>query len=405
MKEININHTRSKIPSLAIVVPCYNEKEAFPYCLEGLTTVLQNLLAKEKIARNSYILFVDDGSKDNTWEQIKSTSQEKSFVRGLKLSRNRGHQIALLAGLANADTDVTVSIDADLQDDIGCIEKMIDKYNEGFEIVYGVRDNRSSDSVFKRATANKFYSLMSGLGVNQVPNHADFRLLSRTALTALKDFKEQNLYLRGLIPLLGYKSSSVYYSRDERVAGESKYPLKKMVALALEGITSLTITPLRMIAAAGVATCLLSSLAAIYAFIEKLLGNTVAGWTSVMIAIFFLGGVQMLSLGIIGEYVGKIYMESKSAQIFYRRGSKTRNERRAMNTEDERMTSYSKKIIAMFYLAAIFLVYSPTIIFSYAFSDDWSTLSDVFSGKALRFNGICNPADPCMPLPDDLPLR
>lgn len=219
MKEININHTRSKIPSLAIVVPCYNEKEAFPYCLEGLTTVLQNLLEKEKIARNSYILFVDDGSKDNTWEQIKSTSQEKSFVRGLKLSRNRGHQIALLAGLANADTDVTVSIDADLQDDIGCIEEMIDKYNEGFEIVYGVRDNRSSDSVFKRATANKFYSLMSGLGVNQVPNHADFRLLSRTALTALKDFKEQNLYLRGLIPLLGYKSSSVYYSRDERVAG------------------------------------------------------------------------------------------------------------------------------------------------------------------------------------------
>ncbi|EPT7106693.1 glycosyltransferase family 2 protein [Klebsiella michiganensis] len=317
MKEININHTRSKIPSLAIVVPCYNEKEAFPYCLEGLTTVLQNLLEKEKIARNSYILFVDDGSKDNTWEQIKSTSQEKSFVRGLKLSRNRGHQIALLAGLANADTDVTVSIDADLQDDIGCIEKMIDKYNEGFEIVYGVRDNRSSDSVFKRATANKFYSLMSGLGVNQVPNHADFRLLSRTALTALKDFKEQNLYLRGLIPLLGYKSSSVYYSRDKRVAGESKYPLKKMVALALEGITSLTITPLRMIAAAGVATCLLSSLAAIYAFIEKLLGNTVAGWTSVMIAIFFLGGVQMLSLGIIGEYVGKIYMESKNRPKYF----------------------------------------------------------------------------------------
>ena len=309
MKEININNARSQIPSLAIVVPCYNEKDAFPYCLEGLTTILKNLLAKEKIARNSYILFVDDGSKDNTWEQIKSTSQEKSFIRG--------HQIALLAGLANADTDVTVSIDADLQDDIGCIEKMIDKYNEGFEIVYGVRDNRSSDSVFKRATANKFYSLMSGLGVNQVPNHADFRLLSRTALTALKDFKEQNLYLRGLIPLLGDKSSSVYYSRDERGAGESKYPLKKMVALALEGITSLTITPLRMIAAAGVITCLLSSLAAIYAFIEKILGNTVAGWTSVMIAIFFLGGVQMLSLGIIGEYVGKIYMESKNRPKYF----------------------------------------------------------------------------------------
>ena len=266
MKEININRTRSEIPSLAIVVPCYNEKDAFPYCVEGLATVLKNLLAKEKIARNSYILFVDDGSKDNTW------------------------------------------------DDISCIEKMIDKYNEGFEIVYGVRDNRSSDSVFKRTTANKFYSLMSRLGVNQVPNHADFRLLSRTALTALKDFKEQNLYLRGLIPLLGYKSTRVYYSRDERVAGESKYPLKKMVALALEGITSLTITPLRMIAATGITTCLLSTIAAIYALIEKIQG-----------------------------------------------------------------------VIATLYLAAIFLVYSPTIIFSYAFSDDWSTLSDVFSGKGSPF--------------------
>ncbi|CAI0714746.1 Uncharacterized glycosyltransferase ykoT [Serratia quinivorans] len=307
----------SKIPSLAIVVPCYNEKSAFPYCLDGLTKVLSSLISKGKISDNSYIFFVDDGSKDNTWEQIKSASIKSSFVRGLKLSRNRGHQIALMAGLSNTDTDITVSIDADLQDDIGCIEIMVDKYNEGFEIVYGVRNNRDSDSAFKRTTANKFYSLMAKLGVNQVPNHADFRLLSRTALDALNKFKEQNIYLRGMIPLLGYKSTKVYYCREERVAGESKYPLKKMVSLALEGITSLTITPLRMIAVAGIVTCLLSSIAAIYAVIDKIQGNTVAGWTSVMIAIFFLGGVQMLSLGIIGEYIGKIYMESKNRPKFF----------------------------------------------------------------------------------------
>jgi glycosyltransferase involved in cell wall biosynthesis len=307
----------SKIPSLAIVVPCYNEKSAFPYCLDGLTKVLSSLISKGKISDNSYIFFVDDGSKDNTWEQIKSASIKSSFVRGLKLSRNRGHQIALMAGLSNTDTDITVSIDADLQDDIGCIEIMVDKYNEGFEIVYGVRNNRDSDSAFKRTTANKFYSLMAKLGVNQVPNHADFRLLSRTALNALNKFKEQNIYLRGMIPLLGYKSTKVYYCREERVAGESKYPLKKMISLALEGITSLTITPLRMIAVAGIVTCLLSSIAAIYAVIDKIQGNTVAGWTSVMIAIFFLGGVQMLSLGIIGEYIGKIYMESKNRPKFF----------------------------------------------------------------------------------------
>ena len=264
MNEINMDIMKSKSPSLAIVVPCYNEKDAFPFCLDGLTSVLSNLISKGKISDKSYILFVDDGSRDDTWEQIKAASCKNSFVRGLKLSRNRGHQIALMAGLSNADTDVTVSIDADLQDDISCIEKMIDKYHEGFEIVYGVRDTRDSDSVFKRTTANKFYSLMSWLGVNQVPNHADFRLLGRTALSALNKFKEQNVYLRGLIPLLGYKSTNVYYSRDERVAGESKYPLKKMLSLALEGITSLTITPLRMIAMAGIVTCLISSIAAIY---------------------------------------------------------------------------------------------------------------------------------------------
>lgn len=316
----------SKAPSLAIVVPCHNEEDAFPYCLEALNSVLSNLISKEKISNNSYILFIDDGSKDNTWKQIQVASKNNPSIQGIKLSRNQGHQMALMAGLLHTDTDITVSIDADLQDDINCIEKMVDAYSNGCEIVYGVRNNRDCDSIFKRLTANKFYSIMAGLGVNQVPNHADFRLLSRTALKALNEFKEQNIYLRGLIPLLGYKSTCVYYSRNKRVAGESKYPLKKMLSLAVEGITSLSITPLRIIAVAGFATCLISLIVAIYAITAKMQGNTVNGWASVMIAIFFLGGVQMLSLGVIGEYVGKIYMESKKRPKFFIEESTTKQD-------------------------------------------------------------------------------
>ncbi|HCT2400574.1 TPA: glycosyltransferase family 2 protein [Klebsiella pneumoniae] len=304
-------------PSLAIVVPCYNEQEAFPFCLEKLSNVLNLLIARNKINNNSYLLFVDDGSRDNTWAQIKDASTAYHYVRGIKLSRNKGHQIALMAGLRSVDTDVTISIDADLQDDVNCIEKMIDAYSQGYDIVYGVRCNRDSDTFFKRTTANAFYAIMSHMGVNQTPNHADYRLLSNRALEALKQYKEQNIYLRGLVPLVGYPSIEVQYSREERIAGESKYPIKKMLALALEGITSLSVTPLRIIAMTGFITCIISTIAAIYALIQKTTGTTVEGWTSVMIAIFFLGGVQMLSLGIIGEYVGKIYIETKNRPKYF----------------------------------------------------------------------------------------
>jgi len=282
-----------------------------------LTDIIKNLIAQNKINENSYVLYADDGSKDNTWNIIEQESIVNIHAKGLKLSRNRGHQIALLAGLQHADSDLTISIDADLQDDCTVIEKMVDEYHNGCHIVYGVRNDRSTDSTFKRRTAEYFYACMKWMGVQQVPNHADFRLLSNTAKNALLEFGEQNLYLRGLVPLIGFKDAKIYYSRAARLAGESKYPLKKMLALAIEGITSLTITPLRIIAAAGFIISILSTLVALYSIFEKIVGNTVEGWTSVMIAIFFLGGVQMLSLGIIGEYVGKIYIESKKRPKYF----------------------------------------------------------------------------------------
>ncbi|WP_241722193.1 glycosyltransferase family 2 protein [Raoultella sp. HC6] len=306
-----------KQPKLAIVVPCYNEEAVFSQCLSVLRGVIAELISATLIAEDSYILFVDDGSRDSTWQLIAQASMDLSMVRGVKLSRNRGHQIALLAGLEAAEADITVSIDADLQDDTAVIALMVKEYLNGNEIVYGVRNDRTSDSPFKRKTASLFYGCMKWMGVQQVPQHADFRLLSNRAKKALLSFKEQNLYLRGLVPLIGYRSTQVAYSRTVRVAGESKYPLKKMIALAIEGITSLTITPLRIIAVLGFAISILSACAALYALFEKFTGNTVEGWTSVMIAIFFLGGVQMLSLGIIGEYVGKIYMESKGRPKYF----------------------------------------------------------------------------------------
>lgn len=308
---------RKDKPSLAIVVPCYNESEVFGYCLNALTDILKDLISKNEIKSNSYVLFIDDGSKDDTWQQIEQASNASNLVRGIKLSRNKGHQIALLAGLYSVDADVSISIDADLQDDTNCIYEMLDKYMQGNEIVYGVRNDRTTDTIFKRGTAGLFYTLMTKLGVEQTENHADYRLLSSRALDALKQYKEQNVYLRGMIPLIGFKSDKVYYTRSERIAGESKYPLKKMLALALEGITSLSITPLRLISVIGFLICLLSALAGIYVLVDKLLGNTVEGWTSLMIAIFFLGGVQMLSLGVIGEYIDKIYIESKNRPKFF----------------------------------------------------------------------------------------
>lgn len=304
-------------PKLDILVPCYNEEDVFSYCLTELQGVLNNLITQGMIVSHSSITFIDDGSRDMTWNLISEASCQSSSIKGIKLSCNRGHQIALLAGLNESDADIIISIDADLQDDTSVIEKMVRCYLDGYDIVYGVRSDRKTDTGFKRHTAEFFYRTMNWMGVKQIPNHADYRLLSRRALDALLEYKEQNLYIRGLVPLVGFKSNKIFYSRAARLAGESKYPLKKMLGLAVEGITSLTVTPLRTIAALGFGISFFSVFAALYALIEKFSGNTVEGWTSVMIAIFFLGGVQMLSLGVIGEYIGKIYMETKERPKYF----------------------------------------------------------------------------------------
>jgi len=308
---------KETIPSLALIVPCYNESDIFKHSLNILKNFLNCLVEEKKIRENSYILFIDDGSEDDSWQQIILASRELSCVRGIKLSRNCGHQVALIAGLSSVDTDICISIDADLQDDIQCIDKMVEKYKQGFEIVYGVRKDRSTDTVFKRGTATLFYQLMEKMGVEQIANHADYRLLSYRALQSLLKFKERNIYIRGLIPLLGYKQARVYYTRSERLAGESKYPLKKMLGLALEGITSFSIIPLRIICFIGFITCFISLIAIGYILTEKMMGYVVQGWASVLISIFFLGGVQLFSLGIIGEYIGKIYMEVKKRPKFF----------------------------------------------------------------------------------------
>lgn len=307
----------NKIASLAIVVPCYNEQEVFSLTVNVLSQLLVKLINNGKINHKSYLLFIDDGSKDNTWNLIKQAATDNQHIRGIKLSRNKGHQIALLAGLSHADTDMTISIDADLQDDPLVIEKMVDLYYQGNEIVYGVRNSRETDSYFKRNTAQFFYRIMGAMGVEQVYNHADYRLLDRRALNALLQFNEANLYLRGLIPLIGFRSTNVYYERAKRAAGESKYPLKKMLSLAVNGITSLSSIPLRFIAYLGLFVFMISILAGIYVLIEKFRGETILGWTSLVIIIAALGGVQMLALGIIGEYIGKIYNEVKKRPKFF----------------------------------------------------------------------------------------
>lgn len=307
-----------KAPVLSIVVPCYNEQDVFSLCLEELTSRIDEMIDKGKIHQDSHIVFVDDGSKDETWSLIQKESAINNRVKGVKLSRNKGHQIALMAGLSlSTESDITVSIDADLQDDTSVIEKMVDLFISGKDIVYGVRNDRNSDSFFKKFTAELFYKTMTKLGVNQVENHADFRLLSKRALLSLLEYKEQNLYIRGLIPLIGYPSAEVYYSRSERAAGESKYPLKKMLALALEGVTSFSVTPLRMVTALGFIISILSTLGILYTLTQYFLGHTVSGWASVILAVLFIGGVQMLCLGVIGEYIGKIYMESKQRPKYF----------------------------------------------------------------------------------------
>lgn len=299
---------------LAIVVPCYNEEEVLKIASKALREVLDDLIGKGKIAEDSFILFVNDGSKDRTWELIEEEHEAYPVqVRGVKLAGNVGHQFALTAGLITAKdmSDVTVSIDADLQDDVAVIEEMMDKYHAGNDIVYGVRKERKTDTFFKRTTAQGFYKLMAAMGVKTVYNHADFRLMSKRAVEHFAQFKESNLFLRGMMPLIGYQTDSVYYDRKERVAGESKYPLKKMLALAFNGISSFSVKPISLILGLGLFIIVCSVLAAVYALISYFTGHVVQGWTSLILSIWFLGGLQLLAIGLVGQYIGKIYMEVK----------------------------------------------------------------------------------------------
>lgn len=303
---------------LTIVVPCYNEEEVLPETVKELGKILQGLIDKEKIAKNSKILFVNDGSKDNTWKLISKYSHEYEYATGIKFTRNYGHQNALLAGMSLAVTysDMIITIDADLQDDVNAIPKMVDKYLEGYDVVYGVRNSRKTDSFFKKNTALAFYSIMRKLGVNLVPDSADYRLLSKRATESLLQFKERNLFLRGMVPLVGYRSTKVYYARKERFAGKSKYPLSKMLHFALDGITSFSIAPIHLILYMGIVTVVISIICMIYTLIEKALGHVTTGWSSLMISIWFLGGVQLVSISVIGEYIGKIFAEVKHRPRF-----------------------------------------------------------------------------------------
>lgn len=299
---------------LAIVVPCYNEEEVLHIAADALREVLDRLIEKGKIAADSFILFVNDGSKDRTWELIEEEHEAHPIqCCGVKLAGNVGHQFALTAGLITAKdmSDVTISIDADLQDDVNVIEDMIDKYHEGNDIVYGVRKERKTDTFFKRTTAQGFYKVMEIMGVKTIYNHADFRLMSKRAVEQFSLYKETNLFLRGMMPLIGYQTDCVYYDRKERVAGESKYPLKKMLALAFNGISSFSVKPISLILGLGLFIILCSILAAIYALISYFTGHVVAGWTSLILSIWFLGGVQLLAIGLVGQYIGKIYIEVK----------------------------------------------------------------------------------------------
>ena len=300
-------------PVLYIVIPCYNEEKVLPITAPMFLKKIQDLSATGKISQDSRVLFVNDGSKDNTWNIIKDLSKADPHYIGICQSRNRGHQNAVLAGLMEAKDkcDITISIDCDGQDDINAMDAMVDAYLDGCEVVYGVRSKRDTDTFFKRLTAEGFYKLMNWMGAEVVFNHADYRLISSRVLQEFANFKEVNIFLRGMIPLVGFKSTSVYYERAERIAGESHYPLKKMLALAFDGITSLSVKPIRMITGFGVTVSILSFLGVLWALISQLTGSTVSGWASTMCVICFMGGVQLVCLGVIGEYVGKIYMETK----------------------------------------------------------------------------------------------
>ena len=298
---------------LAIVVPCYNEEEVLESTVKELTGVISDLIIKKKIDNDSFILLVDDGSKDATWQKIEDAHASNKHVKGLKLAGNVGHQNALLAGLTYAKdiSDVTISIDADLQDDISVIEEMTDKWDSGCDIVYGVRSARKTDTFFKRTTAEGFYKIMKLMGVKSVYNHADFRLMSKRAVEGLDQFKERNLFLRGIVPTIGYKTDCVYYERKERTAGESKYPLKKMLAFAFDGITSFSTKPMTFIMGLGIWMIIFAVIMAIYSLIRHGQGNVVTGWTSLWLAMWFIGGIITFSIGLVGEYIGKIYIEVK----------------------------------------------------------------------------------------------
>lgn len=298
---------------LYLVVPCYNEEEVLPVTIKRLAEMLDNLVSKSEVSKESRIVFVDDGSTDNTWSIIESAYSTYTGVRGIKLAANVGHQNALMAGLTevNGLCDCCISIDADLQDDITVIPQFLNEYRNGCDVVYGVRKRRESDTAFKRGTAKAFYKLMRLLGADIIENHADYRLLSRRALNALAEFSEVNLFLRGMVRLVGFKSGVVYYDRTKRYAGESKYPLRKMLSFAFDGITSFSIKPIRIVWTLGVLVSFIAVLAEIYTLCARFFGVSVTGWSSLMISIWFLGGVQLISVGVIGEYIGKIYKEVK----------------------------------------------------------------------------------------------
>lgn len=301
-------------PVLYIVIPCYNEEKVLPITSKLFLEEINKLISTGLVDENSKIMFVNDGSSDTTWEIISRLSKENDVFKGISLSRNKGHQNALLAGLMEAKDkcDITISIDCDGQDDIEAMEKMVKEYHDGSQVVYGVRNNRETDSVFKRFTAETFYKFMKLMGAEVVFNHSDYRLISSKVLREFENFKETNLFLRGLVPLVGFKSTCVYYKRKERMAGKSHYPLKKMISLALNGITSLSVKPLQLISGLGVTISLISFIGVIWALICSLAGRTVAGWASTVCIVCFVGGIQLICLGVIGEYIGKIYMEVKN---------------------------------------------------------------------------------------------
>ncbi|MFQ8996960.1 glycosyltransferase family 2 protein [Allofournierella massiliensis] len=307
-----------KIPVLYIVIPCYNEQEVLPVTSGMFLEKIKSLIEKGRVAPESRVVFVNDGSKDNTWNLIQELAKSDAHFEGVCLSRNRGHQNALLGGLMTVKDrcDITISIDCDGQDDINAMDAMVDAYWDGCEVVYGVRSKRDTDTFFKRFTAEGFYKLMNWMGAQVVFNHADYRLMSSRVLNEFANFKEVNIFLRGMVPLVGFKSTSVYYERAERIAGESHYPLKKMLALAFDGITSLSVKPIRLITGFGALISVISFLGVIWAVVEAILGSTVVGWASTTSIVCFMGGIQLLCLGVIGEYIGKIYMETKHRPRF-----------------------------------------------------------------------------------------